>query len=276
MKAHKFTSMLVLFFALPFSMLARGGDSDAKMDLATNALLRDLAIYELIREIPQTISDGLEQRQSEHSAVSANQKKRLIAVTREYFTEAALAARVRTHLGKDYDEARYTTLQRLVQSQVGKRVSEIKRAALATQAIEAIRKYAKEQHDKAPGLERASLYSQLDDASADTEFFVAAQALAIQALARLTHAVEVKNQDMSPENKDVLLRSSYEQLLKPSKYTTRITYDYAFQNASDDELKLYIEFYRFGDLQWFLGKVMEAVSTAMEEATAAAEKKLRR
>ena len=54
--------MLVLFFALPFSMLARGADSDAKVDLATNALLRDLAIYELIREIPQTLSDGLDSR----------------------------------------------------------------------------------------------------------------------------------------------------------------------------------------------------------------------
>ena len=257
-------------------MQAWGADSDAKVGLATNALLRDLAIYELIREIPQTISNGLEQRQSEHSAVSANQKKRLIAITREYFTEAALAERVRMQLSKDYDEARYATLQRLVQSQVGKRLSEIKRAALATQASEAIRQYAKEQHDKAPGVERASLYLQLDDASADTEFFVATQALAIQALARLANAAEEKSQDMSPERKDLLLRSSYEQLLKPSKFTTRITYDYAFQGASDDELKLYIEFYRFGDLQWFLGKVMEALSTAMEEATAAAEKKLRR
>lgn len=276
MKAYKFTSMLVLCLALPFSMPALGAENDTKADLAINALLRDLAIYELIREIPQTISDGLEQRRSEHGAVPASQKQRLNAVVREYFTEAALAARMRTLLGKDYDATRYAALQRLVQSQVGKRVSEIKRSVLAPQASEAIRKFAKEQHDKAPGPARASLYSQLDDASADTEFFVATQALAIQSLARLASAAEGKSQDQSPEKNDALLRSSYEQLLKPSKFTTRITYDYAFQGTSDDELNLYIEFYRFGDMQWFLGKVMEALNTAMEQATAAAEQKLRR
>ena len=276
LKAHKFTSMLVLCFALPFSMPAMAADGDAKADLAINALLRDLAIYELIREIPQTISDGLEQRRSEHSAVPANQKERLNAIMREYFTEAALAARLRTLLAKDYNATRYATLQRLMQSQVGKRVSQIKRAALAPQAGDAIRKFAKEQHDKAPGPARASLYSQLDDASADTEFFVATQALAIQSLARLANAAEGKSQDLSPERKDLLLRSSYEQLLKPSKFTTRITYDYAFQGASDDDLNLYIEFYSFGDMQWFLGKVMEALNTAVEQATTAAEQKLRR
>ena len=276
MKADKLISMLVLMFALAFSTLATAAEGGSKADVAINALLRDLAIYELISEIPQTITDGLEQRQSEHSGLSAPQKERLTAITREYFTEAALAARVRNLLGNDFDETRYATLQRLVQSQVGKRVSEIKRAALSAQAVEAIRKFAKDKHDKAPGPARASLYSQLDDASVDTEFFVASQALAIQSVARLASAAEGKSQDITPERKDLLLRTSYEQLLKPSKFTTRITYDYAFQGVSDDDLKLFIEFYRFGDLQWFLGKVMEALNTAMEQATAEAEKKLRK
>ncbi len=265
--------MLVLCFALLFSTPTVVADSDAKTDVLVNSLLRDLALYELIRDIPQTISDGLEQRQSEHN-VSASQRERLTRVTQEYFTEAALAARMRALLGKD-DGIRYTTLQRLMQSPVGKRLSEIRRAALATQAVEAIRKFAKQQHDKAPGPARASLFTQLDDASADTEFFVATQALAIQSVVRLANVLEGKSQDPSPDNKDLLLRTSYEQLLKPSKLTTRITYDYAFQGASDDDLKLYIEFYRFGDLQWFLSKAMEALNTAMEQATAEAEKKLR-
>lgn len=276
MNADKLISMLVLCFALPFSTLAVAAEGGAKADLAINALLRDLAIYEFIREIPQTIKDGLEQRQTEHIAVTPSQKELLTAVTREYFTEAPLATRVRTLLNKDYDEPRYATLQRLVQSQVGKRVSEIKRAALSTQAAEAIRKFAKDKHDKAPGPARASLYSQLDDASVDTEFFVATQALAIQSVARLANAAEGKGQDLSSEKKDLLLRTSYEQLLKPSKFTTRITYDYAFQGLSDDDLKLFIEFYRFGDMQWFLSKVMEALNTVMEQATAEAEKKLRK
>lgn len=275
MKARQFTSLLALCFVCLFSSSIRAADGNVKADQAINSLLRDLAIYELIRDIPQTILDGLEQRQSEHSAASAEHKDRLAAVTREFFTEAKLATRVRALLAKDYDETRYATLQRLVQSQIGKRLSETKRAALSPQAIDAIRKFAKEQHDKAPGPERASLYSQLDDASADTEFFVATQALAIQTVMRLANAADGKNQDLSPEKNDLLLRTSYEQLLKPSKFTTRITYDYAFQSVSDDELKLYIEFYRFGDMQWFLGEVMEALNTAMEQATAAAEQKLR-
>ena len=275
MKARLFTSLLALCFVVIFSSSIRAADSNVKADQAINSLLRDLAIYELIRDIPQTILDGLEQRQSEHSAASAEHKDRLAAVTREYITEAKLSTRLRALLAKDYDESGYATLQRLVQSQVGKRLSATRRAVLSTQATEAIRKFAKEQQNKAPGPARASLYSQLDDAAADTEFFVATQALAIQSVARLANAAEGKSQDMSPERQDVLLRASYEQLLKPSKFTTRITYDYAFHELSDDDVKLYIEFYRFGDMQWFLGKVMEALNTAMEQATAAAEQKLR-
>lgn len=275
MKAHQFTSMLVLCAALPFSIPAVAAEEGAKVDVVVNALLRDLAIYELLREIPQTISDGLEQRKNEHRVLPASHWEHLDTATRDYFSEAALTARVRALLAKDYDEGRFATLQRLLQSPLGKRLSASKRAALAPQASEAIRKFAKERHDKAPGPERASLYSQLDDASADTEFFVATQALAIQALVRMADAAERKNQDQEPEKKDILLRASYEQLLKPSKLTTRITYDYAFQELPDDDLKLYIELYRFGNMQWFLGKVMEALSTAMEQATAAAEQKLR-
>ncbi len=276
MKAHQFASMLVLLFSLPMTTLSVAAENDPKADVAINALLRDLAIYEIIHDIPQTITDGLEQRRSEQAAITAKQRERLTATTSEYFTEAALAGRLRALLGKEFDEVRYATLQRLVQSQAGKRLSEIKRAALSAQATEAIRKFAKDQHDKAPGPARASLYSQLDDASADTEFLVATQALAIQSVARLANAADGKSQDLTPEKKDLLLRASYEQLLKPSKFTTRITYDYAFHDLSDDDLKLFIEFYRFGDMQWFLSKVMEALNTVMEQATAEAEKKLRK
>ncbi|MBI3775498.1 MAG: hypothetical protein HY273_08090 [Gammaproteobacteria bacterium] len=275
MKVDKLFSMLTLCISLPLALPAWAAEDGSKADLAINALLRDLAIYEQIHDISQTIGDGLEQRHNEHETADANRWKRLSDNARTYFTEAALAARMRTLLSKDYDEARYATLQRLVQSQIGKRLSEIKRAALSAQATEAIRKFAKDQHDKAPGPARASLYSQLDDASADTEFLVATQALAIQSVARLGNVVETKSQDLTPEKKDMLLRASYEQLLKPSKFTTRITYDYAFHDLSDDDLKLFIEFYRFGDMQWFLGKVMEALNTAMEQVTAEAEKKLR-
>lgn len=275
MKPDKRVSLLMLCIVLVFSLPARAADDGSKADLAINGLLRDLAVYELIRDIPETVNDGLEQRHNEQNATSTTRWERLTAVAHEYFTEAALAARMRALLSKDYDEARYAALQRLVQSQAGKRLSGIRRAALSTQAVEAIRKFAKDQHDKAPGPARASLYSQLDDASADTEFLVATQALAIQSVVRLSNAAEGKSKDLTPEKKDLLLRTSYEQLLKPSKFTTRITYDYAFKELSDDDLKLFIEFYRFGDMQWFLGKVMEALNTAVEQATAEAEKKLR-
>lgn len=275
MKVDKLFSTLVFCITLPLALPTWSAEDDSKAELVINALLRDLALYEQIHDISQTIGDGLEQRHTEHETTDAQRWKRLSDTSRTYFTEAALAARMRILLSKDYDAARYATLQRLVQSQIGKRLSEIKRTVLSAQATEAIRKFAKDQHDKAPGPARASLYSQLDDASADTEFLVATQALAIQSVARLANAVDAKSQDLTPEKKDLLLRTSYEQLLKPSKFTTRITYDYAFHNLPDDDLKLFIEFYRFGDMQWFLGKVMEALNTAMEQATAEAEKKLR-
>lgn len=263
---------LAVIFVTSFSVAA--ADIGAKADLAINALLRDLAIYDLMRDIPQTISDGLVQRQSEISSMPAEQKERLTAVSRDSFSEAALAKRVRAVLRKDFDESRYTTLQRLLQSPVGKRVTELKRAAYTSQATAAIHKLAKDHDAKTRDPQRMSLYSQLDDASADTEFFVAAQALSIQSLLRLVKAADGSGQILGQERADHMLRATYDQLLKPSKFTTTMTYLYAFQDQSADELQQYLQFYRFGDVQWFLNQVMSAMVEAMEQASVEAEKKL--
>lgn len=268
-------SRVVAFLTLAFpSFAAPAADGGAKADLAINALLRDLAIYDLMRDIPQTISDGLVQRQSEISGIPADQQERLTMVARDIFSEAELAKRVRAALRKDFNESRYATLQRLSQSPVGKRVTELKRAAYTPQATEAIRKLAKEHDAKTRDPQRMSLYSQLDDASADTEFFIAAQALAIQSLIRLVKAADGSGQLMDQERTDQMMRATYEQLLKPSRFTTTMTYIHAFQELSPDDLQQLLQFYRFGDVQWFLGKVMTAMVDSMEQASAEAEKQL--
>lgn len=263
------------FFAIllvPWTAFA--ADGGAKADLAINALLRDLTIYDVMRDMPQTISDGLAQRQSEISTMPAEQKERLASVARDIFSEAELAKRIRAVLRKDYDETRYATLLRLMQSPVGKRVTELKRGAYTPQAIEAIRKLAKEHDPKTRDPQRMSLFSQLDDASADTEFFVAAQALAIQSLLRVVKAADGSGQLMGQERASTMMRATYEQLLKPSKYTTTMTYLYAFQGQTPDDLQQFLQFYRFGDVQWFLKQVMNAMVESMEQASAEAEKQL--
>lgn len=264
--------LLVGMVFSPFS--TADSDTSAKADLVINALLRDLSFYELMRDIPQTISDGLQQRQNEIANLSKERKAQLDTITHDYFSEAALGMRIRNVLRKDFDESRYATLQRLVQSPIGKRVLEAKRAAYTPAALEAIRKLAKDHNSKTRDLQRMSLYSQLDDAAADTELFIAVQALAIQSLSRLAHSGESKNAASSEEKNAALLRTAYDQLLKPSKFTTTMTYLYAFQNHSAADLQQYIQFYRFGDTQWFLAQVMEALTAAMEQATLAAEQKL--
>lgn len=256
------------------SFSVSAADVGGKADLAINSLLRDLAIYDVMRDIPQTISDGLAQRQSEISTLSTEQKERLVAVSQDIFSEGELAKRVRAVLRKNYDDSRYATLQRLVQSPIGKRVTELKRAAYTPQAIEAVRRLVKEHDPKTRDPQRMSLYSQLDDASADTEFFIAAQALAIQSLMRVVKAADGSGQVMEPGRADQMLRATYEQLLKPSKYTTTMTYLHAFQSQSPDDLQQLLQFYRFGDVQWFLKQVMNAMVESVEQASAEAEKRL--
>lgn len=268
--------LLLLVFATCGGCPAYAADErGAKSDLAIHAVLRDLGVYELIRDVPQTINDGLEQRRREQVDRSASDWERISAVARTEFSEAAIARRIRAQLQLTYDDARYAVLQRLLQSAPAQRLLQAKREALTPKATEAIRALAKDHDSRTRDRDRMNLLEELDNASADTELFVAAQALAIHALVRLTDALDRSAPSMTQERKDALLNITYDQLLRPSKFTTTMTYLYAFETHSNDELGRYIDIYRFGDTQWLLRQIMQALNTAMEEATAEGVRQLR-
>lgn len=231
--------------------------------------MRDLGTYDIIRDIPQMLSDGLQQQRKEHE-MSGDEKaaqQRLSNVLIERFTEREITHRIRALLAKSYDGSRYSTLQRLLQSPIAKKLAQLKHEAYSDAAIAEISRIARDYDERKHEKERLTLIRQLDDVSADTEFFIAAQALSIHALARL----RASRGDAALSNTDELLRQSYEQLVRPSRFTTTMTYLHIFKAQSLDDLRQFIDLYSFADVQWFLSKFMEALRTTLLQMTQEAE-----
>ncbi len=262
----------VLMILAAAAMVARADDSAQKIDLALTAVTRDLGMYDTIRDIPQMLNDGLTQQRSEHPLSESEklQQQRVTKVLTEKFSEREIMNRIRAELAKSYDSSRYATLQRLLQSPIARKVVQLKHDALSDVAIEEVRRIAREYDEKKQDKERLTILRQIDDASADTEFFVAAQALSIYVLSRMREPGDGGDQ----RGADELLMQSYEQLIRPSRFTTTMTYLYAFKAQSTDDLRQFLDLYSFADVQWFLAKFMDSLRSVVLQMTREAEQQI--
>ncbi len=256
-----FALALCLFFGTPN---ARADEASHKEDLAINSVIRDLGMFEVVRDIPQMLADGLAQQKREKPATDAElaRRDRLARMLDAQFVEREIIARARTFLAKSYDESRYSTLQRLLQSPIARNLMQLKRDAMSDSSLTAIRRLAADYKESEQDKGRLAILRQLDDASGDTEFFVAAQALAIYSLTLLT------DPDVDPKlNSDTFLRQTYDQLIRPSRFTTTMTYLYAFRSQSNADLQQFVDLYSFADVQWFLSAFMDSLRDAVFEFT---------
>jgi hypothetical protein len=256
---------LVLLSDLLLAAVPAHADEPARnVDLSITVVMRELGMFEVVRDIPQMLADGLAQQRREAGESETEQAARtaLEKSLNARFNERELMERVRAQLIKRYDASRYSTLQRLLQSPIARKALSLKKDALSESATEEIRKLARNYSEKDHDKERLALLRQLDDASGDTEFFVAAQALAIYALAR----VKQPGSDASLAV-DGMLQQTYEQLIRPSRFTTTMTYLHAYRAQSVDEIGQFVDLYSFADVQWFLAGFMDALRTVVLDLT---------
>lgn len=267
---------VLLFVGLIYNnaLLAADDDNAQKTDLIMTSVMRDLGVFDLVRDVSQILLDGLNQRQLESTAQNSAEARKLERAAQDLFSEAAIAERIRANLRKSYDPSRYLTIQRLLQSSAGKRLVQARRAAFAPSASAEIKKIASEHDEKASDKVRIELMTKLDDLSADTELFVAVQALSIHALSRMVTAQESPGTKITESEQEVMLQRSYNQLLRPSRFTTAMTYQYAFRAHSNDEIQQFIDIYDFTDVHWFIAQLMDSLRAAMEQATREAETRL--
>ena len=250
-----------LFFSVSTSVVAEARQAD--IHKVTISILDDLGIVDLINNIPKTMQDGLIQKQQEQGVKRSDYNKKISRVVDTYFKRDKILDFISVGLQSQFKESRLTTIRRLLDSSASRELIKLKSKARSPQGIDAIRELALLHEDSSLDKERLSLYDALDNAAADTEFYIATQALSIDSIYRINNAL---NKRQAASDTD-LLSSTYELLLRPSKYTTMMTYQYMFQNSSVEEIKQYTLIYRQKQMQVLLERIMIELSAAMQDAS---------
>ena len=251
----------VLFFAVSTSVVAEAQQADIQK--VTLSILDDLGIVDLVNNIPKTMQDGLVQKQQEQGVKRSDYNKKISRVVDRYFARDKILDFISTDLQSRFKASRLTTIRRLLDSPAASELIKLKIKARSPQGIEAIRELAVLHEDSSLDKEHLSLYEALDNATADTEFYIATQALSIDSIYRINNAL---NKPQAAPGTD-LLSSTYGLLLRPSKYTTMMTYQFMFANSSVEEIKQYTLIYRQKQMQVLLGRIMSGLSAAMQDAS---------
>lgn len=271
------TTLLILALLTSANMVSAAEQAPENKKLIED-LLADLGIVSYLNDIPKIMQDGLNQRQQERQERGESSRDyidQLSPVVKQYFSRQQILAHVSASLAQLLKEERYTTLKRLFASPRVKNLMATKESMRSVEAIEAIKNLATEHEDRNIKKYRLDLIDEFDNATAETEFFVAVQALSIESILKLSNAYSVKiDKKTLPGIKGDVLSSTYGMLLRPSKYNTMMTFRHMFRNNDDDDIKQAIAVYRQPQVQWLLQNTMVALSAAIQDATTNAIKAL--
>lgn len=257
LKSERFT--IVLQTLLVFVLLLNTGLVRAAEPL--EQILSRLGIIYLLQDVPDVLANSIEQKQKETGQLTPKQAKDLQRRYRRHYQPEALLRDIVTKVKSGVSEAEIAQVETLLNSAEGRKLVKLRKAATAKQALDEIRALAGRHKEEALSPERQQLLEALDSAAADTEFFIATQALAIYGIMHGFRQLGLQQQDT--DNVDAMLNMIYQQLHRPSRYTVFLTLRYTFREVSDKELMDFVQIYRFAPLQKLLRVSMTAMTDVL-------------
>ena len=274
-RSFRLISLYLLFCLCIFiPTIAHSAVEDEKVQVEDLLLLSGM--MQIIDDIPVIMNAGIEQKKQEKQSRGKPVKKYLQLVEpaiKEHFSRKAMLQNISKTLDSLLNGQRPAALRNLLNSSLAKQIVEMKRASRTQKSTLAIKNMADDHDLDNISKERLALLEEFDNATADTEFFVAVQALSIESILKLNNAYSIKttNKSISGLDGDVL-SSTYNLLLRPSRYSTMMTYRHMFRDSSEGKIRQYITLYRQSHFQWLLKNTMVAISEAMNTATTRAIK----
>lgn len=269
---------LLLFLSLMLFTVSSAHSADKNSRAQVEQMLAMVGILPVVEDIPVIMAAGIRQKFQEQSELGADteQFKQLVdPAVKKYFSHDAIMDKMTVRLAPLLQGQRGEALKKLLSSSRAKKIVGMKNQSRSEKSLEAIKNVAVDHENKNIPKQRLELLEEFDNATADTEFFIAVQALSIDSILRLSNAYSLKTQNKAFEGmKKNVLASTYELLLRPSRYTTMMTYRHMFRDSSDNDIRRYIELYRQSHVQWLLQNTMVTISTVMEEATIRAVKEI--
>lgn len=250
-----FRSLLVV------SLFLSCGTAPAAEQVQT--LMTQLGFDVLLADIPDVLANSIEQKQKETGEFTPQRARELNELYRRHYRPEQLLADIARAVEGRVSATHLQQVANLLTSKQGQKLLALQQAATSDKAFEEIRALSRRHKEEALTPERQKLLESYDNACARTEFFVAAQALAIYGIMHGFHELGLQAQDTS--NVEAMLNLIYQQLHRPSRYTVFLTLRYTFRDVSDKELMDYVQMYRFGPMQKFLQAIMAAMQEVLLE-----------
>ncbi len=235
----------------------------AVADTATDVrwLLQQLAVDHLLRDVPEILQDSIAQRRKE-IGLDSDEYARVKALYEQVYAPDGILDDMTQALAGKFREQDLRTLKNLLTTDEARKMITLRGAASSATGMQAVRELARSHQDNPLSKERQTLLESFDTQAADTEFFIAVQALAVYSIMRGFDTLSDKPEGMD-DSEDSMLQMIYEQLERPSRFTVAMTLRYTFRDLKDQEVMDFIEIYRFGPLHQFLAAVMDELRGQM-------------
>ena len=241
------------------ALLATNAYAEAKDDALL--ILEQLGFKRLVSDVPEILQNSISQRRKE-TGLSEEQYQRVLALYTKAYAPQDILDSLALAVSKKVSSQDLSTLKNLLATEQAQQLQALREQAAGEQGIAAIRELAKAHQSEPVSKNRQTLLETFDEAAADTEFFIAMQALTVYGIMRGFNTLG-KNAAENNTGPDALLQLIYEQLQRPTRYTIAMTLRYTFRELDDQEVMGYVQLYRFAPLHQFLVHTMEQLRLDM-------------
>lgn len=240
--------------------LAAPGPAEVVRDALANT-----GVANSFSNISEMVRDGLAQRRSEalDDGAKVDDYDQMNAVMLKAYDAKRIEQRVVDVLVKVYDPNRFQMLNSAHSNDLAKHMRKMKQAvadkdnAHKAQALIA----------KLPKLDpaRETLLKELDSASAESELSAGVQAMVSAALLDAMAERKLVPNEAKAMRYNSKLELFYSQMLEPTNKTVLKLNQYAYREATDDQLRQYARLYRGKPTQWFIQQSIDALMEVMQQ-----------
>jgi len=147
------------------------------------------------------------------------------------------------------------------------KISGLEQKASGSKALEEMKDFAKSLGETPPAKERSELIKKLDEAVGATSMQIETVITMYKGINLAIDPVVTEDKRLTPGELELVTSQMRQELKNMLKNVISISFLYAYQSLSDDELKQYVNFWSSDAGKWFNETSSKAFMTAMDKAS---------
>jgi len=241
----------LMFFLVATTAIAAGHD---ERDEQIAQIMELSGINHEFDQIPALMQSQMQQQQPPLSPDEISQLGRIL--TAAFDPEKTLKV-MKNDLAAHYDALRFAQLVKLLQRPLVKKMTAMEKESSTPAVWQQMMQQANVFMAGVPQ-KRFALLREIDEATEATKQMLVFQVRSFQTMVKAINPLMPEAQRMSPEKMETISRQMREQGLYPTRQQTLLQMAWAYQRASDRELRDYLKIYQSDIGQWSISLIEQA------------------